>query len=74
MNCRHRNEVTHIKVLNDGDWFQLVSLDGAASEPFATLNDLVFHCMKTPTAIPLKDGGFIELKLPLVSEDPTSER
>ena len=61
-------------VLNDGDCFQLASLDGSASEPFATLDDLVSFCMKTPTAIPLKDGGYIELKYPVASEDPTSER
>eukprot|EP00794_Sanderia_malayensis_P014900 gene14900-16444_t len=70
----YNGEVTNIQVLNDGDWFQLVALDGAASEPFATLNDLVVHCMKSPTAIPLKDGGFIELKTPLVCDDPTSAR
>ncbi|XP_065061410.1 tyrosine-protein phosphatase non-receptor type 11-like isoform X1 [Rhopilema esculentum] len=70
----HQNEVTNIKVLNDGDCFQLASLDGAASEPFATLNDLVNHCMKTKNAIPLKDGGCIEMKYPLASQDPTSER
>ena len=66
--------MTNIKVLNDGDCFQLASLDGAASEPFATLTDLVNHCMKTKNAIPLKDGGCIEMKYPLASQDPTSER
>ena len=61
-------------MLNDGDCFQLASLDGNASDPFATLDDLVSHCMETPTAIPLKDGGYIHLKYPVASEDPTSER
>lgn len=72
--CRHEKSVTNVAVLNDGDCFQLASLDGSASDPFATLNDLICYCMETLTAIPLKDGGYIELKYPLASEDPTSER
>ena len=71
---RYQDEVTNITVLNDGDCFQLASLDGSASDPFATLNDLLTYCMESPTAIPLKDGGYIQLKTPLASEDPTSER
>jgi len=70
----YQDDVTNITVLNDGDCFQLASLDGSASDPFATLNDLLTHCMETPSAIPLKDGGYIQLKFPLASEDPTSER
>ena len=66
--------MTHIKIHYDGDCFQLVSLDGTTSEPFASLGDLVQHCMESDKAIPLKDGGYIELTVPIISEDPTTER
>ena len=66
--------MTNVKILNDGDCFHLQSLSGMASEPFGSLADLIADCQKKPKSLPLKDGGYIELKYPCASRDPTSER
>jgi len=70
ISVRYKGEVTHIKIINDGDSYCLAG----SPDPFATLPELVEHYMNTPRSIKEKRGGFIELLWPLRSNDPTAER
>ena len=67
--CRRNDEITHIKIQNTGDFFDLYG-----GEKFATLTELVQYYMDKHGQLREKDGEIIELKFPLSSGDPTSER
>jgi tyrosine-protein phosphatase non-receptor type 11 len=59
----------HIKIQNTGDFFDLYG-----GEKFASLAELVNHYMNHEDELQETNGEMIELKQPLLSEDPTSER
>jgi tyrosine-protein phosphatase non-receptor type 11 len=61
--------VTHIKIQNQGDYYDLYG-----GEKFATLAELVQHYMENLSPLREKNGDIIELKYPLYSADPTTER
>lgn len=67
--CRRGPEVTHIKIQNTGDYYDLYG-----GEKFATLGELVSYYMENPGALREKNGVVIELKTPLNSEEITAER
>ncbi|XP_072888427.1 tyrosine-protein phosphatase non-receptor type 11b isoform X3 [Hemitrygon akajei] len=70
MTSRRRNvEVTHIKIQNSGDYYDLYG-----GEKFATLAELVQHYTEQEGLLREKNGDVIELKYPLNCRDPTSER
>ena len=73
MVCRRNSEVTHIKIQNTGDYYDLYG-----GEKFATLAELVQHYTEPgPNGqhqLREKDGDVIELLYPLYSADPTTER
>lgn len=62
-------QVTHIKIQNTGDYYDLYG-----GEKFATLAELVQHYTENQGQLRERNGELIELKYPLISEDPTSER
>ena len=66
---RRGTEVTHIKIQNSGDYYDLYG-----GEKFATLGELVFFYSENPGTLREKSGQVIDLKLPLNSEEITSER
>lgn len=66
---RRGTEVTHIKIQNTGDYYDLYG-----GEKFATLGELVAFYMENPGALREKNGIVIELKAPLNSEEVTAER
>jgi len=73
-NIEGRNsEVTHIKIQNTGDYYDLYG-----GEKFATLAELVQHYTESgPNGqhqLREKNGDVIELLYPLYSADPTTER
>ncbi|KAL2084910.1 hypothetical protein ACEWY4_020428 [Coilia grayii] len=61
--------VTHIRIQNTGDFYDLYG-----GEKFATLSELVDYYTADNGILQDKDGTIIELKYPLNSSDPTSER
>nr|XP_024214332.1 tyrosine-protein phosphatase non-receptor type 11-like isoform X2 [Halyomorpha halys] len=63
------NEVTHIKIQNTGDFYDLY-----AGEKFATLSELVQYYMENQGQLKERNGEVIELKFPLNCADPTTER
>lgn len=67
---RRQDEVTHIKIQNTGDYYDLYG-----GEKFATLAELVQH-YTGQRAGPLRErsGAPVELRHPLGCQDPTSER
>lgn len=68
--CSRRNgQVTHIKIQNSGDFYDLYG-----GEKFATLSELVQYYMENQGQLKEKNGEIIELKYPLNCEDPTTER
>lgn len=68
--CHRRNgEVTHIKIQNTGDFYDLYG-----GEKFATLSELVQYYMENPGQLREKNGEAIELKYPVHCADPTTER
>jgi len=73
MVCRRNNEVTHIKIQNTGDYYDLYG-----GEKFATLAELVqYYTEPGPNGqhqLKEKNGDIIELLYPLYSADPTTER
>lgn len=69
MQFRRNGEVTHIKIQNIGDFYDLYG-----GEKFATLAELVQHYTENPSELKEKNGDIIELKYPLHSQDPTTER
>ncbi|XP_064610345.1 tyrosine-protein phosphatase non-receptor type 11-like [Liolophura sinensis] len=69
LSVRRSGEVTHIKIQNTGDFYDLYG-----GEKFATLAELVQHYMENQSQLKEKHGQPIELKYPLNSADPTTER
>ncbi|ROT67290.1 putative tyrosine-protein phosphatase corkscrew [Penaeus vannamei] len=67
--CRRNGEVTHIKIQNMGDFYDLYG-----GEKFATLAELVQYYMENQGQLREKNGEIIELKYPLNCADPTTER
>lgn len=61
--------VTHIRIQNTGDYYDLYG-----GEKFATLSELVDYYTAENGILQDKDGTIIELKYPLNSSDPTTER
>ncbi|XP_018082642.2 tyrosine-protein phosphatase non-receptor type 11, partial [Xenopus laevis] len=69
LSVRRHNEVTHIKIQNTGDYYDLYG-----GETFATLAELVQYYTEQQGLLSEKNGDVIALKYPLNSQDPTSER
>ena len=61
--------MTHIKIQNSGDYYDLYG-----GEKFATLGELVGFYMDNPGTLREKNGMVIELKVPLNSDEVTAER
>ena len=61
--------VTHIRIQNTGDFYDLY-----AGEKFASLAELVQYYMENPGTLREKSGEAIDLIYPLNSDDPTTER
>ncbi|XP_054700016.1 tyrosine-protein phosphatase non-receptor type 11 isoform X3 [Grus americana] len=69
LSVRRTGAVTHIKIQNTGDYYDLYG-----GEKFATLAELVQYYMEHHGQLKEKNGDVIELKYPLNCADPTSER
>ncbi|CAH1981077.1 unnamed protein product [Acanthoscelides obtectus] len=69
LSVRRNGEVTHIKIQNSGDFYDLYG-----GEKFATLSELVQYYMENQGQLKEKNGEIIELKYPLNCADPTTER
>ncbi|XP_077260377.1 tyrosine-protein phosphatase non-receptor type 11 isoform X6 [Temnothorax americanus] len=69
LSVRRNGEVTHIKIKNAGDFYDLYG-----GEKFATLSELVQFYMENGGQLREKNGEIIELKIPLNCADPTTER
>uniref|UniRef100_A0A8C6P1F2 protein-tyrosine-phosphatase n=1 Tax=Nothobranchius furzeri TaxID=105023 RepID=A0A8C6P1F2_NOTFU len=69
LSVRRNNEVTHIKIQNSGDYYDLYG-----GEKFATLAELVQYYTEQQDLLRERNGHVIELKYPLNCKDPTSER
>ena len=61
--------MAHIKIQKAGDFYDLYG-----GEKFATLSELILFYTENPGQLREKEGKVIELKYPLNSTDPTSER
>ncbi|XP_066932015.1 tyrosine-protein phosphatase non-receptor type 11-like isoform X1 [Clytia hemisphaerica] len=68
LSVRKNGAVTHIKVLNRGDNFDL----GFGGDPFPTLSSLVTYYMENE--LREKSGELIELLYPMNCKDPTTRR
>lgn len=62
-------EVTHIRVQNQGDFYDLYG-----GEKFATLSELIVYYTDNPGTLKEKNGEVIDLKMPLNCEEVTTER
>ncbi|KAF3839245.1 hypothetical protein F7725_017962 [Dissostichus mawsoni] len=62
-------QVTHIRIQNTGDYYDLYG-----GEKFATLSELVEYYTQENGILQDKDCTMIELKYPLNCSDPTTER
>uniref|UniRef100_A0A669BPC3 protein-tyrosine-phosphatase n=1 Tax=Oreochromis niloticus TaxID=8128 RepID=A0A669BPC3_ORENI len=69
LSVRRKDEVTHIKIQNTGDYYDLYG-----GEKFATLAELVQYYTEQQDLLRERNGDVIELKYPLNCKDPTSER
>ncbi|XP_053306201.1 tyrosine-protein phosphatase non-receptor type 6 [Spea bombifrons] len=69
LSVRLEDSVTHIRIQNTGDYYDLYG-----GEQFATLSELVEYYMGEHASLQDTEGHFIQLKYPLNSSDPTSER
>ncbi|NXC60583.1 PTN11 phosphatase, partial [Aleadryas rufinucha] len=69
LSVRRNEEVTHIKIQNTGDYYDLYG-----GEKFATLAELVQHYTEQQGLLRERNSAVIELKYPLNCQDPTSER
>ncbi|XP_019757669.2 tyrosine-protein phosphatase corkscrew-like isoform X1 [Dendroctonus ponderosae] len=69
LSVRRNGEVTHIKIQNSGDFYDLYG-----GEKFATLSELVQYYMEKQGQLKEKHGDVIELKYPLNCDGPTTER
>lgn len=65
---RKNGSVTHIKIVNRGDKFDL----GFGGDPFLTLSSLVQYYMENE--LHEKNGELIELLYPMNCKEPTTER
>lgn len=69
LSVRRNGQVTHIKIQNTGDYYDLYG-----GEKFATLAELVQHYTDNHGQLREKNGDLIELKFPLLTSEPTAER
>ncbi|KAL5491000.1 hypothetical protein EMCRGX_G016213 [Ephydatia muelleri] len=69
LSVRRGDEVTHVKIQNSGDYYDLYG-----GEKFATLAELVSYYIDNPGTLREKNGQVIELKTPLNCEEVTTER
>ncbi|XP_029803358.1 tyrosine-protein phosphatase non-receptor type 11-like isoform X2 [Suricata suricatta] len=70
LSVRRHDEVTHIKIQNTGDYYDLYG-----GEKFATLAELVQHYMgQCGGLLRERSGAPVELRHPLGCQDPISER
>ncbi|XP_070562066.1 tyrosine-protein phosphatase non-receptor type 11-like [Ptychodera flava] len=69
LSVRRNGEVTHIKIQNTGDFYDLYG-----GEKFATLAELVEYYTQNKGQLKEKNGEIIPLLYPLNSADPTTER
>lgn len=69
MSRRVGDQVTHIRIQNSGDFYDLYG-----GEKFATLTELVEYYTQQHGVLQDRDGTIIHLKYPLNCSDPTSER
>lgn len=69
LSVRRNGEVTHIKIQNTGDCYDLFG-----GEKFASLAELVHFYTTRQGVLREKNGEVIELKYPLYTEDITTER
>ncbi|XP_014437880.1 LOW QUALITY PROTEIN: tyrosine-protein phosphatase non-receptor type 11-like [Tupaia chinensis] len=70
LSVRRHEEVTHIKIQNTGDYYDLYG-----GEKFATLAELVQHYTgQRGGLLRERSGAPVELRHPLGCQDPTSER
>lgn len=69
LSVRRGNEITHIKIQNNGEF-----LDLYGGEKFATLSELVQYYIENQCQLREKNGNVIRLKTPLNCADPTTER
>ncbi|XP_050303193.1 tyrosine-protein phosphatase corkscrew isoform X2 [Anthonomus grandis grandis] len=69
LSVKRNGEVTHIKIQNSGDFYDLYG-----GEKFATLSELVQYYMEKQGQLREKNGDVIELKYPLNCDGPTTER
>ncbi|XP_046516723.1 tyrosine-protein phosphatase non-receptor type 11-like isoform X3 [Equus quagga] len=70
LSVRRHDEVTHIKIQNTGDYYDLYG-----GEKFATLAELVQHYMdQRGGLLRERSGAPVELRHPLSCQDPTTER
>ncbi|KAG8222469.1 hypothetical protein J437_LFUL002204 [Ladona fulva] len=69
LSVKRNGEVTHIKIQNTGDFYDLYG-----GEKFATLSELVQFYMENQGQLREKNGEVIELRYPLNCADPTTER
>jgi len=67
LSVRRGQFVTHIKIQNHGNYFDL-----CGGEAFPTLTEIIKYYMDN--GLHEKNGDLIELKYPMNSKDPTSER
>jgi len=63
------DQVTHIRIQNTGDFYDLYG-----GEKFATLSELVEYYTQQQGSLQDKDGTIIDLRYPLNCSDPTTER
>lgn len=68
LSVRREGDVTHIKIQNHGNYYDL-----CGGEPFLTLHELIKYYQDNG-GLPEKNGEFIELLYPINCKDPTSER
>ncbi|XP_054858778.1 tyrosine-protein phosphatase non-receptor type 6 isoform X1 [Eublepharis macularius] len=69
LSVRVGEQVTHIRIQNTGDFYDLYG-----GEKFATLSELVEYYTQQQGSLQDKDGTIIDLKYPLNCSDPTTER
>jgi len=67
LSVRRSGTVTHIKIQNSGDYYDLYG-----GEKFASLSELVVYYSENE--LREKNGNVISLRQPLISEQPTTER
>lgn len=69
LSVRRNGAVTHIKIQNTGDYYDLYG-----GEKFATLSELVQYYMENQGQLRERSGEIIELKFPFNCGDPLTER